>query len=209
MPRRRVRSRTASPPLHPLCREHRIDVHVDPVVVHPAVASAEQVAAGKAQLLTVEPFVVHGHHRDDGPAFHLPQIEELMADRRDRLEEGMRGFFESGYAGGHLGVAELEADVIGDAPEQRIDVTAVHGGEDFSYHPGGSRVHVGGHGHSFVGRQAAAQGSRRPARLPSLAAKRATAYGGPSRFRCSALVPSKHRTVAKAILYRYFIDLSI
>ena len=93
-----------------------------------------------------------------------------MADRRDRLEEGAGGCFESGYAGGHLGVAELEADVIGDTSAQRIDVTAVHGGEDFPYHPGGGRVHVAGHGHSFVGRQAAAQRSRRPARLPSLAA---------------------------------------
>jgi hypothetical protein len=93
-----------------------------------------------------------------------------MADRRDRLEEGAGGCFESGYAGGHLGVAELETDIIGDAPEQRIDVSAVHGGEDFSYHPGGGRVRVGGHGHSFVGRQATAQRSRRPARLPPLAA---------------------------------------
>src|SRR5690348_6687607 len=152
-----VTSGTASPPLRALRREHRIDVHVDPVVVHPTVASAEQVAAGKAQLLTVEPFVVHRHHRDDRPAFHLPQVEELMVDRRDRLEEGAGGCFESGYAGGHLGVAELEADVIGDTSAQRIDVTAVHGGEDFFYHPGGGRVHVGGHGHSFVERQATAQ----------------------------------------------------
>src|SRR6185437_16821271 len=97
-------------------------------------------------------------------------------------------------------VAELEADVIGHTSAQRIDVTAVHGGEDFPYHPDGGRVHVAGHGHSFVGRQAAAQRSRRPARLPPLAANMQLP-AGPSRSGTRHRSSSKHRTIARSRFY--------